>query len=153
MRIKRSLSYLVLGLILFISCNEKPGSRYIEINGKMQYVLDTGAGKPVAVFVAGLGDDHTTFSTVQPVIAKTTRTISYDRAGLGKSEKIDNARTVDNMAFELDEILQQYKITDDFLLIGHSLGGLIIRQYVNHFPGRAEGIILIEQSGWNCIKA
>jgi hypothetical protein len=58
MRVQRSIAYLILVLILVISCNDKRASRYIDIQGKKQFVLDTGSGKPVTVFVAGLGDDN-----------------------------------------------------------------------------------------------
>jgi len=95
--------FLLLILLLAVSCKDKSSDRFVEIQGHPQHILDMGKGKPVAVFVAGLGDDLTTFAKIQSEISKITRTLSYDRAGLGKSEKLNNVRTVDNMAIELHE--------------------------------------------------
>lgn len=47
-----------------------------------------GKGTPSVFFVSGLGEDYSTWSKFQDSIAYFTSTISYDRAGLGKSRPI-----------------------------------------------------------------
>ena len=74
--------------------------KFVEIQGKQQRILVRGTGTPTVVFVTGLGGDMRSFSKIQFEISKLTRTISYDRAGIGKSQLIAGERSLANMVPE-----------------------------------------------------
>jgi hypothetical protein len=57
-----------------------------DLGGFRLRAIISGKGKPVVVFESGMGEDISTWKDVQPTIAKLTRTFTYDRAGLGKSD-------------------------------------------------------------------
>ncbi len=124
--------------------------KFVEISGKQQRILDRGEGEPAVVFVTGLGGDMRSFSKIQFEISKVTRTISYDRAGLGKSEPIESQRSIDNMVDELNEILRKENVPPPYLLVGHSLGGYILRLFVNYYPKKVAGLFFIDPAseGW-----
>ncbi|HTA84507.1 MAG TPA: alpha/beta hydrolase [Bacteroidia bacterium] len=146
MKQKRILILLAVSvaLIMGFSTPNTGDGKFIEIQGKKEYVVDKGIGEPVVVFISGLGDDLSSFSEVQKNISKLTRTISYDRAGIGKSESLGNARSIDNISNELNELLTKLDSNQHFILVGHSRAGLIMRYFTNKYPEKVAGMVFID---------
>src|ERR1700752_242516 len=93
---------------------EENKEQFVEINGKKQYYLSKGTGNPVVVFVTGLGPTMDDFTDVQNIIAKTTRAICYDRAGIGNSESFHNERSLENISYELKELVDKIGLDKPF---------------------------------------
>lgn len=53
-----------------------------------------GSGSPLVVLEAALGAPGEIWDTIMPEIARFTRVIRYDRAGLGESERAGRRRTL-----------------------------------------------------------
>lgn len=117
---------------------------FIYLRGKKQYVLVEGKGDPTIVFLTGKGRPQTDFKKVYNKIKKNNQVFSYDRAGLGQSEAFKNERTVDTMAYELHELLVKEKIKPPYILVGHSLGGHIMRCFVNMYPNMVSGLVFVD---------
>ncbi|HXD94530.1 MAG TPA: alpha/beta hydrolase [Bacteroidia bacterium] len=117
---------------------------YVTLRGKKQFVIVEGKGQPTVVFVTGKGDAQYNYGPVYREIKKQTQIFSYDRAGLGNSELIENARRVDTMAYELNELLTKENIKPPYVLVGHSLGGWVIRCFANMYPKKVAGLIFID---------
>ena len=107
------------------------------------YVHIKGAGSNV-VFVSGLGEDYKTWQEVQDNIAGFAQTISYDRSGLGKSSYKGKQKNLSSLAMELKKTLNSAKIKKPYLLVGHSLGCQIIKQFTASFPKDVSGILFID---------
>lgn len=119
---------------------------FVEINGKKQFYLNKGMGNPVIVFVTGIGGSLGDFSKIQNKISKTTRTVSYDRAGIGKSDPTNNEKNLDNLSNELKEFLSKVGVDKPCILVGHSRGGLLVRYFANKYSDKVYGLILIDPS-------
>lgn len=128
---------------LGVSCAKKP-DRFVEIDGHKQHILDKGEGSPVVIFITGAGADLKDFDAVQSELADYTRTLSYDRAGIGLSEELDNERTVDHLADELQKILDKENIHAPYILVGHELGAFIVRWFTHAYPNQVAGIVMID---------
>ena len=107
------------------------------------YVHIKGAGSNV-VFVSGLGEDYKTWQQVQDNIAGFAQTVSYDRSGLGKSSYKGKPKNLSSLAMELKKTLNSAKIKKPYLLVGHSLGCQIIKQFTAMFPKDVSGILFID---------
>lgn len=107
------------------------------------YVHIKGNGSSV-VFVSGLGEDHKNWQAVQDNIAGLAQTISYDRSGYGKSSYRKKRKDLASLAAELKRTLKSAKMSEPYLLVGHSLGCQIIKQYAVMYPGEVKGIIFID---------
>lgn len=129
---------------ILAACNANKSDRFVEIDGHKQHILDMGTGSPVVIFITGAGADLKNFNAVQTEIAKLTRTLSYDRAGVGLSEELDTERSVDHFAVELNEILEKENIEPPYLVVSHSLGGFIARWFVHAYPDKVAGMVLID---------
>lgn len=130
--------------LAFFACRQRESDRFVDIDGHRQHILDIGEGSPVVIFITGAGVELNNFNTVQTEIATLTRTLSYDRAGIGLSEEINTERSVDHFANELNEILVKEKIDPPYLLVSHSLGGFIARWFVHTYPEKVAGMVLID---------
>ena len=149
------MSYLLTsvvrsGILIFIfisvGCCQKPEDRFTRIRGKQQHILDVGTGKPAVVFVSGFGDRVSSWMHVQRDVAKLTRTISYDRAGLGESEMLSANRSLDTLISELNELLKNENVEPPYILVGHSYGGHIIRYFAHRHPRQVAGLVLVDAS-------
>ncbi len=101
-----------------------------------------GACNPTVVMEAA--DFSTTWALVQPEVAKFARVCTYDRAGLGWSDKSPNPRTAGNIVHELHILLQEAQIDPPYVMVGHSKGGLFVRLYAQQYPDQVAGIVLVD---------
>jgi pimeloyl-ACP methyl ester carboxylesterase len=115
-------------------------------DGRKLRVFCQGSGGPVAVFESGLGDGAWGWRPVQPAIARQTRVCSYDRAGLGGSDPAKGPRDIDAMAADLAVVVKAVGRGKPVLLISHSLGGPIVRQYAYRHPDQVAGLVLVDPS-------
>ena len=108
------------------------------------HVRNLGTGQPAVVFESGLANSSLSWSLIQPEIAKSTATYSYDRAGIGWSEVSRAGRSLQEMSANLHKVLDTLQVPRPFILVGHSFGGLIARFYANSFSGELAGLVLID---------
>jgi pimeloyl-ACP methyl ester carboxylesterase len=122
-----------------------PGKIY-RVDGHTMRVACSGNGSPTIVLDAGLGNDGLIWGGVQPVLAKTTRVCSYDRAGFGWSDALPPPRDADHIAAELHGLLAAAKVNGPIVLMGHSIAGMYIRDYATRYPADVAGLIFVDGS-------
>jgi pimeloyl-ACP methyl ester carboxylesterase len=122
-----------------------PGEMY-AVNGYKMRLDCTGTGSPTIILDAGGGNDGLTWARVQPVLAKSTRVCSYDRAGMGWSDVQPAPRDADHIAAELHGLLAAAGINGSIVLMGHSIGGIYIRDYATRYPDEVAGLIFVDSS-------
>lgn len=106
--------------------------------------LIKGSGNPTIVFESGLGTPLSNWDKIQASISANYKTISYDRKGIGGTQATDSPRTIENLVKDLDTLISQNEINGPIVLVGHSLGGHIVRKYQQTFPSKVAGLFLIE---------
>ena len=77
-------------------------------------------------------------------VAAQARVFSYDRAGLGWSDATDKPRTLANVVDDLHRLLDAVALPQPYVLVGHSYGGLIVRQFANAYPDEVAGLVLVD---------
>lgn len=122
-----------------------PG-QLVDVGGYKMHIYCAGQGSPTVILDAGLGDFSATWGLVQPEIAKTTRVCSYDRTGYGWSDPSSHPSTASGMTEELHTLLVNADIQGPYVLVGHSLGGLIVRIYTNSYPDEVVGMVLVDST-------
>jgi len=141
--ITASAIFNAIAIHWFRAHNPPPGEIYI-VNGHKMHMYCMGSGTPTIVLEAGLGDDAIVWGGVQPVLSKTTRICAYDRAGLGWSDPAPPPRDADHIAADLHGLLREAKITGPVVLMGHSMGGIYLRDYASHYPENVAGIVFVD---------
>jgi pimeloyl-ACP methyl ester carboxylesterase len=122
-----------------------PPGQLVDVGGYRLHIHCTGTGSPTVVIVAGLGDWSTTWGgVVQPEVAKTTRVCTYDRAGLGWSEASPLPGDAAQFARELHTLLQNANVPGPYVMVGHSLGGFVVRVFAHDYASEVSGVVLID---------
>lgn len=108
------------------------------------HVMEAGKGAPTVVFEAALGASAISWALVQPEIAQLTRTVAYDRAGMGFSELGPEPRTVGRIVEEMHAVLEAIGAVKPYVLVGHSYGGMSCRLFAAKFPEEVAGMVLLD---------
>ncbi|MFI6317015.1 alpha/beta fold hydrolase [Nonomuraea sp. NPDC050556] len=112
-------------------------------DGRRLHYVSRGAGELVVVFESGLGGTRLDWGLVLDGVAVHTRAVAYDRAGLGRSDPDPSRRDVARLAEDLGHLLDGLG-GSRFVLVGHSLGGPIIRACAALRPERIAGLVLVD---------
>lgn len=121
-----------------------PPGRLVDIGGRRLHLYEMGSGAPVVALESGIAASHLNWRAVQSEIAKFTRVISYDRAGLGWSDPAPGPLTLDGMAGDLRALLRAAGLPPPYILVGHSFGGLVVRAFARAHPDEVAGVALVD---------
>jgi pimeloyl-ACP methyl ester carboxylesterase len=120
-----------------------PG-QLVDVGGHQLHLYCLGDGSPAVVLEAPATGFSAVWGWIQPALAATTRTCSYDRAGLGWSEAGDAQYDPGRVAAELHALLNAAGIDPPYVLAGQSLGGAFVRLYAARYPEDTAGLVLID---------
>lgn len=121
-----------------------PPGRMIDVGGHRLHLYCIGNGSPTVVLESPAPGWSLYWTLVQPEVAKTTRVCAYDRAGLGWSDPGPLPRTGQRMAQELHRLLDRADVPGPYILVGHSLGGLVARLYREDHRKEVVGMVLVD---------
>ncbi|MDI2127536.1 alpha/beta fold hydrolase [Yinghuangia seranimata] len=119
--------------------------RVVAVNGRSVYVEESGAGAACVVFEAGQGLGRASWDAVLPSLADRARLVAYDRAGFGRSGRVEGPLDVDDMAADLAALVEAV-VPDGapLVLVGHSMGGLVTRRAAERLGARLRGLLLVD---------
>lgn len=98
------------------------------------------------IFEAGFGGGQSVWQKIAPVIAVNARVVTYSRAGMGKSQRRPEPRTPAQVCKEFDELIVAAGLKPPFILVGHSYGGYLIRQFAVRHPEQVAGFVFVDSS-------
>ncbi|MDF2745429.1 MAG: uncharacterized protein K0S88_6808 [Actinomycetia bacterium] len=124
----------------------RPIGELVDVGGYRLQLACQGEGSPTVVMEAAIGETGLIWSRVQPAVARLTRTCVYDRAGLGWSDASPRPRTAAVMVEELHHLLARAEVPGPYVLVGHSLGGLLVRLYAVRYPQEVAGLVLVDSA-------
>lgn len=142
------LFFAAIATAMVLNCHNfrKPsdGGTRIKFDGYVLYVKDRGSGGPTVVIENGLSCNTTLYDSIFRNISMYTRVLSYDHAGIGRSTSNGKPRTVDNFTRELKVLLELKHIAPPYILVGHSMGGFLIRYFAYLYPDQVAGLVFID---------
>ncbi|EJZ05345.1 alpha/beta fold hydrolase [Mycolicibacterium vaccae] len=122
-----------------------PTLKYCTIHGYRRAFRVAGSG-PAILLIHGIGDNSTTWATVQTQLAQRFTVIAPDLLGHGKSDKPRADYSVAAYANGMRDLLSVLGI-DSVTVIGHSLGGGVAMQFAYQFPQLVDRLILVGAGG------
>ena len=128
-----------------------PG-RLIDVGGYRFHLLCRGTrvpGRPLVILSAGGGDFATDWLPVLEPLSDSLRVCSYDRPGFGWSDPGPYPRTFRQEAFELHSALEHAGERGPYVLVGHSLGALVAREFARAYRPQVAGMVLVEPANEN----
>ena len=116
-----------------------------DVGGYRLYLRCTGKGNPTVVMDASAGEDSSTWSDVEPSLARLTRVCVYDRAGLGLSDPGPVPRTSQTMVDDLTTLLDVARVRGPYVLVAHSIAGWNVQVFAREDDGdTVVGVVLID---------
>lgn len=118
---------------------------YYQVNNVSLFVKDEGAGKPVLIFLHFWGGSSATWNGVTAILKSKYRCISYDHRGWGQSEKPSSGYNIKSLADDCLALLTKMEL-DDYILVGHSMGGKVAQYIAAQQPQGLRKLILVAPS-------
>jgi pimeloyl-ACP methyl ester carboxylesterase len=116
----------------------------VDIGGRRLNLYCLGHGSPTVILVGGLGASTFTWRKVHTELARTTRVCAYDRAGYGFSDAGPLPRDTRHLADDLAALTKAAPLRPPFVLVGASLGGMIVRLYADSHLRDVGGMVLVD---------
>jgi pimeloyl-ACP methyl ester carboxylesterase len=123
-----------------------PPGKLVDVGGYRLHLDCTGKSGATIVLISGAGDFSFDWGLVQSGVSRFARVCSYDRAGLAWSDPGPTPRTMRQDAYELHTLLKAARIKAPYVLVGHSIGGLIARVYAGQYPDEVVGMVLVDST-------
>jgi pimeloyl-ACP methyl ester carboxylesterase len=130
-----------------------PG-RFVDVGGgRRLHLLSQGnAPGPTVVIEQGNSSPSIVWAPVQAAIARFARVCTYDRAGFLWSDPAPSGdRDLDARVADLHALLTRGQVPAPYVLVGHSLGGLLVRRFARKYPDLVAGMVLVDAPDENVI--
>jgi pimeloyl-ACP methyl ester carboxylesterase len=140
---------LLAGLVMKgLAADEPPPGQLVDVGGHKLHIYCTGTdrGLPPVLIEAGLGLNSAYYHWIQTKLARSTKVCSYDRAGLGWSEESNRPRELGDVVEQLHILLDATDFERPFVFAGHSIGAIILREYVARHPDEVAGLAFLDGS-------
>lgn len=137
--------------------------------GRSMYLECSGTGSPTVMLISGAGvaADNWRYAVadadesveaalpsdaaVFPQTARFTRVCAYDRpgtqrwdGGAGRSTVVSQPTTTQEDAADLHALLTTAEVTGPYVIVGHSLGGMIATTFARTYPDDVSGVVLVD---------
>lgn len=124
----------------------EPLGKLVNLGGHKLHVHCIGHGEPTVVIENGLGDFSFDWILVQDRVSQFTRICTYDRAGYAWSDPGPTPRTFDQLNIELHDALLKLGERGPYVLVGHSYGGPVARNFAATYPQLTAGMVLVDSA-------
>ena len=116
----------------------------VDVGGYELYYSCAGVGSPTVILEAGGPSESSVWELVRVYMGDSPRVCAYDRANLGKSDSAPKPRTFSDMTRDLHTLLQNVPIEGPYVLVGHSMGGMLVQFYASQYPEDVVGLVLVD---------
>jgi len=122
-----------------------PPGRSVDIGGRRIHLHCEGdAPGPTVVIEQGAASPSVVWWPIQAAIAKFARVCTYDRAGYLWSDPAPAGRSLDDRVADLHALLKRAEVPAPYVLVGHSLGGLLLRRFARAYSDLVVGLVLVD---------
>ncbi len=123
-----------------------PPGRLLNVGAFRMHILAEGEQRelPGIIWIPGSHDAGIAMAPFHNAFRDKTRSVLYDRAGSGWSDNGSFPRTVVREVDELARLLDKAGEKGPFVIVAHSLGGLIATNFAYKYPEKLAGLILLD---------
>lgn len=132
----------IFAAVFSISLVAKPN--FVNVHGfQLEYQI-AGQGKHTVLLEAGGGASMSDWDPVFQKIAKHATVIRYSRVGNGNSTAIKQHFTSYDYASHTSELLVKLNVKHPVILVAHSYGGSIARDFAAAYPTQVKALLLLD---------
>lgn len=130
-----------------VATSKAPRGEMIDVGGRRLRVVRAGpvTDRPTIVLEHGAFGCAADWAVVQErLAARGLASLAYDRAGLGHSEPGPKPRDGHAIVSDLAALLREIDEDGPVVLVGHSMGGLMVRLYALTHARQVLGVVLVD---------
>jgi pimeloyl-ACP methyl ester carboxylesterase len=155
----KNLILLFFSAIFLGACQEEDVQQVFSLTEKqlnlpthkLNTYLSLNDTKYLVVFESGLGSGHSVWASNKLLsqVLPLNDVLMYDRAGYEKSTIDTNSvRNIENMRKDLEIVIDSCITNPEqkVILVGHSLGGFVIRDYAIRNPHKVAALLFVDSS-------
>jgi pimeloyl-ACP methyl ester carboxylesterase len=136
------MRYLLVSVAL--GCTLAAPLSAASVDGIKIHSTSAGAGKTTIVFVHGWTCDSSSWAGQVPALTVKYRVITLDLPGHGQSGSPSDGRfSMDLFARAVEAVRAESK-ADQIVLVGHSMGAAVIRQFARLHPRRVSALVAVD---------
>ncbi len=113
---------------------------------------DRKSGEPVIIIIPGLASSTTGWAAVKRGLASLTRVLQYERSGYGRSDCSAEKPTASTIAKELDLLLRNANLLPPYIIVTHSWGGILSREFLALRPKDVVGMLFVDANQERTLK-
>ena len=142
------VSYIALGGVMSAASAPRPRGEMVQIDpGRSLRLVCEGprSDRPVVWLEAGAFGFAADWGAAQEALTETGwRSCAYDRAGMGYSPPGPAPRDGLNIVSDFEKLTTASEEPGPYILVGHSMAGLRLRQYAGRNPDKIAGLVLVD---------
>jgi pimeloyl-ACP methyl ester carboxylesterase len=120
-----------------------PG-RLVDVGGRRLHILCIGRGGPtILVEPSGLGNSASD-AGVRTALAQRTQVCSYDRAGVGWSDRAPRTASIGTLADDLRRLIANAPLDPPLVIVTSSMGGLVTELFARRHPELVAGLVFVD---------
>ena len=131
-------------IVALILATQRETFSWVDAGGPKLRMLVSGYGSPAVVFDTGGSGSLKLWGKVPSEVSRFAKTVAYDRAGNGMSDKSITLRDARHISTELHMALRNANVLPPYILVGHSVGGLYARVFGGMYPEEVAGLVLVD---------
>jgi len=135
----RQFSLLAIVLLVFAAT-----ASAATVDGLKIHSASAGSGRTTLVLVHGWTCDMTSWASQVPVLAKKYRVLTLDLPGHGQSGSPKDGKFSMDLFARAVEAVRAEAGTDKIVLVGHSMGAPVIRQYARLYPQHVAALVAVD---------
>ncbi len=140
------INNLTLSVLIFLVAGYSPQSiaQTTQSFDGVEISYDVkGTVQPALIFLHGWAGNRNHFQHMVDYFSSTHQTVSIDLAGFGESGSERDDWTMTNFAKDVTAVMDQEEV-GQAVLVGHSMGGLVILEVAKQIPERIIGLIPLD---------
>jgi proline iminopeptidase len=121
----------------------RDGEGFVDGSGARIYYKTLGSGVPLLLLHGGPGADHSDFLPALLPMARHCQLVLIDERGSGRSERLKDPKgyTLNHMVKDIERVRKHLRVRQ-FVVLGHSFGGILAQAYATRHPSRILGLVL-----------
>lgn len=140
------LKFILICCALFSFTLSAAGSKLVQVKDvELEYEI-AGTGKTIVLLEGGGSAGLSDWEPVFQQMAQQTTVIRYSRAGNGNSTAIKRHFTSRDYADYASELLIKLNIKTPVILVAHSYGGSIARDFAAAYPTQIKALLMLDPS-------
>lgn len=120
-------------------------SHYAKLEGARIHYQDYGKGREALVLIHGWTQSLDSWRDQVPDLAKRNRVVAIDLLGHGQSDQPQLTYSMDLFARAVEAVMRDAKV-ERAVLVGHSMGTPIARQFYRKYPQKTLAIVIVDGS-------